>query len=123
MKFQVLIVPACLLLLGACTTYPAQTASNTEVEVDVAVAEEAVSEDVAAAARASGVDEDRIICKRYQVTGSKFKKKRCMSWAAWKEQEERAQTWMRDRQTKAGTGFAGNGNGIPIAPLGSRTKN
>ncbi|NOX94448.1 MAG: hypothetical protein GXP04_04935 [Alphaproteobacteria bacterium] len=118
MNFRVLTVPACFLLLGACTTYPAQTVSNNEV--DVAVAEEAVSADVAAAARASGVDEDRIICKRYQVTGSKFKKKRCMSWAAWKEQEDRAKVWMRDRQTRAGTGPNENFN---LPPLGSRNKN
>ena len=34
-------------------------------------------------------DGDRVICKRRQVTGSRFHKKVCMTWREWQDLEER----------------------------------
>ena len=101
MDFRFLIAPACLALLGACTTYPAQTASNTQVDAAV-VADDATVEatEETTAQAAEEVDDSRVICKRKQVTGSRFAKNICMTWAEWKDMEERSKDYITNHQRR-----------------------
>jgi len=94
MKFHVMTGPACMLLLGACVTYPAQTASNSDIMVAVVGdAAAVISEQI------DYVDDDRIICKSTMITGSRFKKKLCMSWFEWKEVNQRGKEYTDDIQS------------------------
>lgn len=101
MDFRILIAPACLALLGACTTYPAQTASNTQVDAAVvADSETAETTQTAATEETNEVDESRVICKRKQVTGSRFAKNICMTWGEWKDMEERSKDYITNHQRR-----------------------
>jgi len=97
MNFRVLIAPACFLLLGACTTYPAQTASNTDVEA-------AVAKEVAPADATAVVDEEieeslsTVVCRRTIITGSRFKRKVCMTRRQWRDLQSRTQKDIEDVQ-------------------------
>lgn len=70
-------------LLGACATNNATVASN-------AAAEAAEANEAAVQQAAAEEDGDRIICKRIIVTGSRFKKNVCRTWAEWKEIEDQS---------------------------------
>ena len=95
MGFQLIKIAAAasLLVLGACTTMTTETASNKEVDAnaDTEMGYEVTEGDgVIANAQKSNskVDDDNIVCKRMQITGSKFQKKVCMTWGEWKSRQE-----------------------------------
>jgi len=104
MDFQFLKVGAAagLLLAGACTTMTAETASNKEVEensetvvgYDVPLGDELIP---AAGKSNSREQDDNIVCKRIQVTGSKFNKKVCMTWGEWKARQKAGKEYMIDQ--------------------------
>ncbi len=103
-----LAAPVCLaLLLGACATTTAETSANKEV--DEAAGETVVGYDVPingklvpqAGKYYSREEDDRMVCRRVQVTGSKFQKKVCMTWGEWKAQEARGKDFMRDHNRRA----------------------
>lgn len=76
-------------LLGACTTNGASVASNASAEAPATV--ESADEATAEAdndKEVAELDEDRVICKRTIVTGSRFKKNICRTWAEWKQIED-----------------------------------
>ncbi len=102
MKLNVMTGPACL-LLGACAIYPQQTASNSDVEVAVVgdvVADTAVTDTIAMTSeQVDYADDDRIICKRTIITGSRFKHKVCMSWFEWKEARLRSKEYVEGIQS------------------------
>jgi uncharacterized protein (DUF2147 family) len=107
MKFHLLIAPAGLLLLGACTTYPAQTAANTEVEAVVAdestpAEASAVSAEEQAALDEQSAEWNKVVCKRKVVTGSRFAKKVCMTRADWRDNERRGRDLIDDIQRGSG---------------------
>jgi len=61
-----------MFLLGACTTYSVQTASNTDVEMAVAIVTAESNEQ-------PELNDDDIACKPTIVAGSRFKKRTCMT--------------------------------------------
>lgn len=92
MRFVLLSVLGAI-LLGACATTDATVASNAAAETPAttetaADATEATDEN---AQETAELDEDRVICKRIIVTGSRFKKNVCRTWAEWKQIEETSQ--------------------------------
>jgi len=103
-----LAAPVCLvLLLGACATTTTETSANKEV--DEAADETVVGYDVPVNGKLvpqagkyySKEEDDRMVCRRMQVTGSKFQKKVCMTWAEWKEREAQGKEFMRDHNRRA----------------------
>ncbi len=96
MGFQLIKIAAAasLFVLGACTTMTTESSvSNIEVDEDAStVMGYDVSEGDGVVANAqksnSKVDDDNIVCKRMQITGSKFQKKVCMTWGEWKARQE-----------------------------------
>jgi len=106
MKFHVMTGPACMLLLGACVTYPMQTASNSDIVVAVVGDAAAIaSEEIEYA------DDDRIICKRTIITGSRFKNKVCMSWFEWKETRLRSKEYIDGIQSVSTRSLS-----VPLGP-------
>lgn len=75
-------------LLGACATNGATVSSNAAAETTEAAETAAPEENVRETAE---VDESRVICKRTIVTGSRFKKNICRTWAEWKQIEDQSQ--------------------------------
>jgi len=117
-KFAVLPVIA---FLSACTTYDSQTvdsqaaATETETQVVAEAPADAGAAVASSAAESAGetqevaeVVQDRVICKRRIITGSRFKKKTCMKWSEWKTMENQAQGLVGDAQRR---GTYGN---IPV---------
>ncbi len=97
MNFKVLIAPACFLLLGACTTYPAQTTSNTDVEA--AVTEEVASADAAAVVDQKTEDSlNTVVCRRTIITGSRFKRKVCFTRRQWRDMQTQTQRDIESNQ-------------------------
>jgi len=97
MNFKVLIAPACFLLLGACTTYPAQTSSNTDVEA--AVTEEVASTDAAVVVDPRTEESlNTIVCRRTIITGSRFKRKACFTRRQWRDMQTGTQRDIEDFQ-------------------------
>ena len=94
-----LAILACGLMLGACTTYETQSASN--VSRDVAVDEQAEAGSTeTTTASAEEVDEDRIICKRTIATGTRFAKRECRSWREWREMQEATRSILDEGQRR-----------------------
>lgn len=104
-----LVASVCLaLLLGACATTTAETSANKEVDqaagdtaeigYDVPINGKLVPQ---AGKYYSKEEDDRVVCRRIQVTGSKFQKKVCMTWAEWKEREAQGKEFMRDHNRRA----------------------
>ena len=92
MGFQLIKIAAAasLFVLGACTTMTTETVSNKEVDENATTEmgyDVSEGDGVIANAQKSNsrVDDDNIVCKRMQITGSKFQKKVCMTWGEWKE--------------------------------------
>ncbi len=95
-------IPAFALLLGACTTYETQTASNVTQETvatDEAAAEGAQAEGAVTETQAEA-GEDRIICKRIIPTGTRFGRKECRSWREWREMREATQDILNEGQRR-----------------------
>ncbi|MEO1151012.1 MAG: hypothetical protein AAFW83_08485 [Pseudomonadota bacterium] len=67
----------------------ATQATDANVPVETVVDASAITENESNTKTATNtdeeVDENRIICKRQQVTGSRFAKKICRTWAEWKQ--------------------------------------
>lgn len=93
-----LMVAAALFTVSACATNDAQTASNTEVD---AVVENASAPSSAAVQEVDEADESRIICKRQVVTGSRFAKNICMTWAEWKDREQTSKDYTKNTLRRA----------------------
>lgn len=94
-----LVIIACGLMLGACTTYETQSASNVSRDVAVDEATEAGATE-ATTASDEEVDEDRIICKRMIPTGTRFAKRECRSWREWREMREATQDILNEGQRR-----------------------
>ncbi len=106
MKLRDLLVPVCILTLGACTTYATENVSNTEQVAEVAEVVEDVTAnetEVTVADTEEAVDVNRMICKRTVVTGSRFTKKVCMTWGQWRDQAEEAKKFTRTSQGRSRT--------------------
>lgn len=110
MKFSAykLAAPICLaLMLGACATTASETTANKEVDANAEETE--VGYDVPlygelipqAGKQYSKEEDDRMVCKRVQVTGSKFHKKVCMTWGEWKEREAQGREFMQNQNRRA----------------------
>ncbi|MEL7016971.1 MAG: hypothetical protein AAGK60_13030 [Pseudomonadota bacterium] len=68
-------------------------------------AEDATDEKSVKTASADGVneeDENRIICKRQRVTGSRFTKKICRTWAEWKQSAESGREFAEQSSRRGG---------------------
>ncbi len=107
--------PMCLaLMLGACATTASETTANkevdenteTEIGYDVPLYGELVPQ---AGKQYSKEEDDRLVCKRIQVTGSKFQKKVCMTWAEWKQRQAQGREFTQN--TNRRTGQQGNPQG------------
>ena len=80
----------------------AQPAPETDPETEVEATEAANTETEAAPApeAEAATDENKIICRRTQVIGSKFTKRVCGTQAEWDELSRRGQTNTREFQDK-----------------------
>lgn len=101
-------LPACLLLLlGACATASQETAADNKI--DVAAEDVEIGYDVPiygklvprAGKYYSTEEDDRMVCRRAQITGSKFYKKVCMTWGEWKGQEAQGKDFMRNHNLRS----------------------
>lgn len=110
MKFNAFkaAAPVCLaLMLGACATTASETTANkevdesaeTEVGYDVPLNDELVPQ---AGKQYSKEENDRMVCKRVQVTGSKFNKRVCMTWGEWKQRQEQGREFMQNHNRRMG---------------------
>ena len=106
-KFKILLSVFAVTLLSGCALPPdeksitadvasnaraAETADGTPAKTQVATADASDSE---------GADDNRIICKRERVTGSKFAKKVCMSWREWKQLQDNSRALVEGNQRAA----------------------
>jgi len=104
--FLKLAAAAGLLLAGACATTTAETASNKEVDEDAEIVmgyDVTEGDGVIANANKSNSKEqdDNIVCKRMQVTGSKFQKKVCMTWGEWKDRAQASKEFMQNQNRRS----------------------
>ena len=112
MIYRTLITAAasCMLVAGCTTTdYAANDAPKSTATVEVAetTSEATETDEMQVASAESEVDDDRVICKQKIVTGSRFKKRLCMTWGEWKAQEQGARTATGDMQRNVSNGGIG----------------
>ncbi len=107
MGFQLIKIAAAtsLFMLGACTTMTTETVSNKEVDANANTEmgyDVAEGDGVVANAQKSNskMDDDNIVCKRTQITGSKFQKKVCMTWGEWKDRQEASKEFMMNHNKR-----------------------
>ena len=103
--FKTILIVLCLGLTAACATAPSNEMASAQSEASVEAAtpaenQEGVAQETAVAS--SEVDDDRIICKRTIVTGSRFAKKVCKTWGEWKALEQDSQDGL-NRTQRMGT--------------------
>ena len=108
-KMKIILACAAISLGAACTTSAynsevAQTEAPIESSVEAPADDSAVQDAQVASLEEDAVDDDRVICKRTIVTGSRFKKKVCKTWAEWKLLEEQAQQGLGRSQQLGTTG-------------------
>ena len=102
-----LLAGAALLLLAACVTpEPQSTTATDEPAAAVATAD---GEAPTTTAAAEEVDQDRVICKRLIITGSRFKQKVCHTWKEWQEIEEAARANADEIQRRSRGQFTPSG--------------
>ncbi|WDI33203.1 hypothetical protein PUV54_08335 [Hyphococcus flavus] len=85
-------------LLGACastgtTSTTAATQTSEEAQVEQVAANEADAQ--------QEVDDSRVICKRTQVTGSRFRKNICRTWGEWKAIEDSSRSATEEAQRRS----------------------
>ncbi len=95
-------------LLLAIQAQPAPE-SNTETEVEATEAANTETQAAPAPAAEPATDENRIICRRTQVIGSKFTKRICGTQAEWDELARKGQVSTAEFQNK-GQGIRQAGN-------------
>lgn len=78
-------IAAAAFSLGACVAPGAQNMADAGAVTQVPQATAATADDTAqgASAETDRTDGDRVICKRTIITGSRFKKRVCMTWREW----------------------------------------
>ncbi|MEO0612207.1 MAG: hypothetical protein AAFY83_02655, partial [Pseudomonadota bacterium] len=92
-------------LIAACAT--TETVSPATAKADLATGAEKGSSSAdgdltktaaATADEKSEADDNRVICKRRPVTGSRFPKKECRTWREWKQIEDNSRALVEGNQ-------------------------
>ena len=102
---RTILILSCFSLVAACATAPSNEMASAQSEASVeapAEGQEGAVETTQLAANDAEVDDDRIICKRTIVTGSRFAKKVCKTWGEWKALEQDSQDGL-NRTQRMGT--------------------
>ena len=95
-------------LLSACATASSPNAAVAETAAVQTAAQKAPVIALSQAAKTEQTADEKMVCKREAVTGSRFKKKICMSEAQWAEMSEDAKKSTGEFQRKnSGVGAPG----------------
>lgn len=86
-RYVIFLTLSVSIILGACTTTGAnvQTAYTDEAERTVETREVVSGRDTV------GMDDDEMICRRRQVTGTRIRKLICRTWGEWQAIEEQSE--------------------------------